>query len=407
MAASRLPRTYWVLWAGMLVNRLGGFVISFLSLYLTQQRGFTPQRAGAIVSLWGAGALVSGPIGGAMADRLGRRATMVLALVLGALAMLHLGAARSPAHIAVAAFLLGMTGDMYRPAVSAAVADLVPPDQRTRAYGYLYWAVNLGFACAAAIAGVLARRSYWLLFAGDAITTLIFAGIVFASVPETRTVRTEHGHFEGLLVPLRDGVFLAFVGLSLLLAIVFFQAFVTLPLDLAAHGISSDQYGGLIAINGVLIVVLQPFALRIVHRFESSQVLAVACLLVGVGYGATQFVHTPAGYAATICIWTLGEIAFSPISPTVIADLSPPALRGTYQGVFQMTWGAAFLVSPLAASSVLQRYGSKALWTCSFLLCVLTAAGNLAVAGARRRRLELLARSGAGDFTASTPGGVA
>src|SRR5207244_3492330 len=162
----------------------------------------------------------------------GRRATMVLALVLGALAMLHLGAARSPAHIAVAAFLLGMTGDMYRPAVSAAVADLVPPDQRTRAYGYLYWAVNLGFACAAAI-------------------------------------------------------------------------------------------------NGVLIVVLQPFALRIVHRFESSQVLAVACLLVGVGYGATQFVHTPAGYAATICIWTLGEIAFSPISPTVIADLSPPALRGT------------------------------------------------------------------------------
>src|SRR5437879_5248083 len=172
MAEPRLPRTYWVLWAGMLVNRLGGFVVAFLALYLTQQRGFTPERAGAIVSLWGAGALVSGLIGGALADRIGRRATMVAALILGALAMLHMGAARSPAHIAVAAFLLGLTGDMYRPAVSAAVADLVPPEQRTRAYGYLYWAVNLGFACAASLAGVLARRSYWLLFAGDAGTTL-------------------------------------------------------------------------------------------------------------------------------------------------------------------------------------------------------------------------------------------
>ena len=132
---------------------------------------------------------------------------------------------------------------------------------------------------------------------------------------------------------------------------------------------------------------------------------AAACLLVGTGYGATQLVHTPIGYAVTICLWTLGEIAFSPVTPTVVADLAPPTLRGTYQGVFQMTWGAAFLISPLAGSFVLQRYGSRVLWTGSFLLCVLTAAGNLAVAGARRRRIDGLRRAAAGDFAPSTPGG--
>ena len=32
---SGFPRTFWLLWAGTIVNRLGGFVIPFLALYLT------------------------------------------------------------------------------------------------------------------------------------------------------------------------------------------------------------------------------------------------------------------------------------------------------------------------------------------------------------------------------------
>ena len=71
-----LPSTFWWLWGGVLVSALATFVFPFLALFLTA-RGFTPARAGLVASLFGAGMLVSGPIAGALADRLGRRPTML------------------------------------------------------------------------------------------------------------------------------------------------------------------------------------------------------------------------------------------------------------------------------------------------------------------------------------------
>src|SRR5438034_666736 len=107
-----LPRTFWILWAGALVNRLGGFVMPLLAIYLTAERGLSVQEVGLVVSLWGAGMLCSGPLGGFLADRAGRRVTLVLALALGAATMVHLAFARAPAHIGAAAFLLGLVGEM-------------------------------------------------------------------------------------------------------------------------------------------------------------------------------------------------------------------------------------------------------------------------------------------------------
>src|SRR5689334_14641072 len=115
-----LPRAYWVLWAGMLVNRLGGLVAPFLALYLTRGRGLSVGTAGLIVALWGGGSMASGPVGGALADRFGRRRTLLGSTILAAAAMLHLGAARGSLHIAIAACLLGFCGDLYRPALQAA-----------------------------------------------------------------------------------------------------------------------------------------------------------------------------------------------------------------------------------------------------------------------------------------------
>ena len=52
----------------MFVNRLASFVAIFLGLYLVRERGFTAAEAGRVVALFGAGVLVAGPLGGALAD---------------------------------------------------------------------------------------------------------------------------------------------------------------------------------------------------------------------------------------------------------------------------------------------------------------------------------------------------
>ena len=392
-SARGFPRAYWFLWLGTLINRVGGLVVPFLAFYLTGERGFSFEEAGVVASLFGLGSLGAGPIGGVLADRFGRRITMVLGLALGALAMLHLGLARSLWHIQLAAFLLGGLGDLYRPAVWAAVSDLVPAKDRTRAFGLLYWAINLGFAAASLLAGALASGGFWILFAGDAITSLAMAVVVYLAVPETRPPRSrvrEASAAADAMAPFRDGVFLSFAGVSFLLAFLFLQHLTALPLDLRAHGFAASTYGALIAINGILIVLLQPFAVRVVQGRRRSRVLSLGAALVGIGFGLTAVARTWPLYALSIALWTLGEILLSPVTPTIVADLAPPELRGTYPGVQQMTWGAAFCLAPAMGSWVLARLGSTALWVGCLVVGLFAAVAHLLIAGARGRRLREL-----------------
>jgi MFS family permease len=387
-----LPRAYWYLWTGALVNRLGGFIVPFLALYLTRERHLSVAEAGGVVSLCGVGSFASAPVGGLLADRIGRRRSLLLSCVLGAASMLHLGVARAPSHIAAAALLVGFCSDLARPSVGAMIADLVPAADRARAYGLLYWAINLGFALAMVIAGAVATRSFTALFVGDAATTLALAAIVRARVPETRPAaggeapraRTDY------TAPYRDGTFLLFVALNFGVAVMFVQSIVALPLYLSARGISTASLGGLMAINGVLIVLLQPLAVGAVERFRRSHVLATGTLLIGAGFGLTALARGAPLYALTIAIWTAGEIVLSPVAPAVVADLAPPPLRGSYQGVYQMAWGASAFVGPVLGSLVLGRAGGEALWLGCLLVGVLTAAGHLASGGAQRRRVEAL-----------------
>lgn len=385
-----LPRGYWYVWTGAFINRVGGFVLTFLAFYLTHERKLSVEQTGMIVSLYGAGGLLAAGAGGFLADRLGRRATMMLSMCLSSAAMLHLAIARSAWHIAVATLILGSAADLYRPAMAAMVADAVPPPDRPRAYGLLYWAANMGFSIAAVIAGLMAKRSFWPLFVGDALTSLVFAAILWLRVPETLPEKELPGDQQlrpGPMLPFQDGLFMAFVCLGFGIASVFHQFLVTLPVDMNIHGISAEQYGSLIALNGLLIVLLQPTATRIVARFPPTHVLAAGALLAGAGFGATQLASSIPAYAATIVVWTLGEIICVPVSPAVVAGLAPKEIRGGYQGVYQMSWGAAGLTAPLIGSAIMGRHGAAALWTGCFAVGLAVALGYFMLARATRRRL--------------------
>jgi len=384
LGARGLPPTYWILWTGALINRLGGFVMPLLALYLTGERGLSVEQAGLVVSVYGAGALLSGPLGGFFADHSGRRRTLVAGLVLGALAMLHLAFARTAVHIGVAAFLLGLLGEIYRPVISAAIADVVPSQDRARAYGILYWAVNLGFAVGSALGGALSQYGWSLLFVGDAATTLAYAVIVWLRIPETRPARQPHGERQPLWAPLADRPFVVFCALIMLVGFLFNQAFVTLPIDVRDHGFSPATYGALIALNGVLIFLLQPLVARALAPYPRHRVLAAAAALVGAGFGMTALVRTLPGYVAAITVWTVGEIVMAGIGPAVAADAAPAARRGAYQGLFHMSFGVAALTAPALGSFVLGRFGPAVLWAACLGTGLLAAAGQLALGTLRR-----------------------
>lgn len=366
-----LPRTFWYLWAGALIDRLGSFVYTFLGLYLTQARHFTVAEAGFVVALYGAGSFASGPVGGYLADHVGRRRTMLTAFALSSAAMLQLGFARATWHIVVSTLMLGFCSNLFRPAQQATVADLVPPGHRTRAYGYLYWAVNLGWSIAAMVAGFMAERSFLWLFIGDALTTLAYGFIVFLRVPETHPERHDaHRARPDLRVPLRDRAFMAFVVGQFLVMLVGAQGYSTLAIDLRARGVHTSTFGWLMAINGIMIVLFQPTAIGIVTRRDRGRVLAVAALLQCLGFGMYAAGHSLPWYIAAVFVWTLAELGYSPLAPAVVSDLAGTKLRGTYQGIYSMAWGASSCLAPALGSVVLGGYGSVALWSSCFGVCL-------------------------------------
>lgn len=398
--AADLPPTYWYLWLGTVVTRLGGFVIPFLTLYLTSQRGISVSEAGLIVSLFGAGSFISQVAGGELADRLGRRPVLLMSLFITPVFMLLLGFARNLAAIAVSTFVLGMFTDLYRPAVSAAIADLVPTANRAKAFGYLYWAINLGAALAPLAAGLIARFNYLLLFIGDAVTTFIYGLIVLRRVPETQPIEAAPGAHVSLSARLRqlgrEPIVLALAGLSFLAAMVYVQSIVTLPLDMSRHGLSPADYGIAIAANAILIVLVTIQASRLVGKWPRFGALALAVLLIGAGFGFNSLASTLPLYLLGVMIWTLGEIINAAVAPTLIADLSPVELRGLYQGVFGAAWGLSFFIGPFLGSWAFDRFTPDGLWLGCAALGAVAALGFLGLSGPGQRRL-------AGSIRGSAP----
>jgi MFS family permease len=275
-----LPRAFWFLWGGTIVNRLGGFVIPFLTLYLTGPRGLPVGQAALMVSLFGAGSFTASLIGGELADRLGRRPVMLTSFFVAPVAMLIAGWSRAVPAIAAATLLLGFFTDLYRPAVNAAVADMVPAQDRPRAYGYIYWAINLGAAAAPILAGWMARTNYLLLFVGDALTTFVFGVIVLLRVPETRPAQLVSGPHVHLGARARallsEPILLVFAGLALVFGTIYMQGHVTLPVDMVANGLTPQQYALAVAFNGALIVVLGSATTPptgLLHAMAASSVL--------------------------------------------------------------------------------------------------------------------------------------
>ncbi len=386
-----LPRTFWYLWTGTLINRLGAFVLVFLAIYLTQERGFSQSRAGLVIGLYGAGGALGTLVGGVLADRWGRRPTLLTAHLGAVVMMVNLGLARDYWQIAAGALALGVFAEGARPAFSAMMIDVVPPGDRLRAFSLTYWAINLGFACSAVLAGLAAQADYLLLFAIDAGTTLVTAVIVFLRVPESRPAKVEHtGAPGGLGTVLRDRVFMVFLLLNLAMAMVIMQHLSTLPIAMATDGLSPATFGTVIAVNGVMIVSGQLFVPKLIDGRPRSRVLALACLIMAIGFGATALADTAWIFAVTVVVWTLGEMLQSPSNSALIAELSPNALRGRYAGLMSLAWAAAAALAPILGGATQEILGDTTLWLGCAAVGGLVAIGQLVSGPSRERRAAAL-----------------
>jgi len=341
-----LPRAAWILFFGTFLNKFGAFVMPFLTLYLTA-RGFSLATTGAAVGMYGAGYLMASLLGGYLTDRFGRRNTIVLSMFSSAGAMLLLSQAHTAPELFALTWLAGLTGELYRPASSALLADLVPAGQRVTAFAAYRMAFNAGWAFGPATAGFLAAHSYFWLFCGDALTSAAFGVVAWTALPHgVRNNNKECGWGEALQSLRRDYAFQQALAAALAIGFVFFQMFSTFGLAVTRVGLSPATYGAILSLNGVIVVLCELPISSITRRFPPRRVMALGYAFAALGFGLNGLARTANEFRVCIALFTIGEMVAMPISSAYIADLCPPGMRGRYMGAFSLTWALSMCMAP-------------------------------------------------------------
>lgn len=367
-----LPKEVWYLCLAILVNRAGTMVLPFLTLYLTVDRKWSAGTAGLALTIYGIASIVVAPLAGRLSDRAGGLLIIKLSLFISGLILFVFPFVTSLYGILSITAVWAFANESFRPPSMALIGRLTGPAQRKMAFALSRLAVNLGMSIGPVIGGFLAMKSFRTLFYVDG-TTAIMAGALIAfmpwriqeaipNVPATDS-QTTTAPAAGYASVLRDRRFVYFLIAMLPIEIVFFQTLAAMPLFVVRDlQISEAAFGMLLAINTVMIIFMEVPLNTSMANWSHRRTISLGALLVGVGFGGLAISGGAGAIAATVVVWTVGEMILLPASSAYVSDIAPPAQAGAYMGLYTMGFSLAFAIGPWLGVEVLERLGPVAVW---------------------------------------------
>jgi MFS family permease len=363
-----LPRRIWIISLGSLILQVGSFLPVFIVLYLTQ-RGHSAGAAGLVLGVSGLGRVLGNVIGGHLTDTIGRRSSILLS-VLATAGLTASVPFIGPLPLIVAVVgLIGLMSQVYRPAMAAVLVDSVDStQQRLAAFGVLRFAQNVGAALGGVVGGVVAAISYRDLFLVEAASLLVFGGIVAVLLRGGHLPRPAAGGDKqpepavGYRELFADRTLVRFLLMTVFAMFVYIQTTVGLPLHIKDAGLSGRDFGLLMGLNGLLVILVELPIVSVVSRYRPEHVLAVGNLLSGVGLALTGLADGLLPLLVTVLIWTAGEMVYSAVAQAHMASLTPPGMVGRYQGLYGAAYAVGTGVGPIIGGLV-YAIGPWVLWT--------------------------------------------
>lgn len=365
----RLPGAVWVLVVARAVNRIGAFTLPFLGVVLTVEFGASLSETGLILALFGAATIPSRLLGGQLADRLGRRRTIVLGLTGCAVAQTWIAVSSQLWSAILATLLLGLVFEIYEPPSQATIADVTEPADRPAAYGLL----SAAMAAAGVLAGLLAAAlSHWdlrWLFVADAATCAACAILVARALPADVRRDSERASVTAVW---RDRRLLLLLAGGTVFATIYMQLVIGIPLTLLEQGLPKSGTGFILAVSAVTLIVAQRL-LRVQH-LDDFRALTIGYVLVAIGLVVSAFAQSLTVFLAATVLWSLGELFLLTRYLTLASGLAPDHARGRYLAVFGLSWGIATAIAPLTVTRLLESFGPEGLWLASAATAVVLAA---------------------------------
>jgi MFS family permease len=378
------PHTFWMLIVAVFIDHVGGALIfPFLSLYITHKFGVGMTQVGQIFAIFAICGVFGNIVGGAMTDKFGRKTMLIFGLVVSALSALFMGIINNFTAFYFLTAIVGLFSNAGGPAQQAMVADLLPEKQRAEGFGVMRVVANLAVVIGPAIGGLLASVNYLYLFILDAVISTITALFVLGVLPETKPKVSEEHEKEafsktlsGYGLVLKDGLFMVYILISMLLTISYMQMNSTLPVFLRdVHNIPPRGFGYLLSLNAAMVVIFQFWITRRLKGYPPMLMMALGTLLVGIGLTIYGFTSLYAVFVLAMVILTIGEMVWAPVGQSLVARFAPEHMRGRYMALFGFTWIIPSAVGPLAAGIIMDNYNPNWVWYACGIISLVAALG--------------------------------
>jgi MFS family permease len=252
-------------------------------------------------------------------------------------------------------------------------------------------AFNLSVTIGPAIGGLLAARSYLLLFLSDAAISLLTVILIALFLPETKPQAhpdapkvTMASSFGGYGKVFRDTAFMLFLGAILLQVFTYMNMNTTLGVYLRnEHGTPESAYGLLLSLNAAMVVFMQFPITRRITKFPPMLMMALGTFLYAVGFGMYGLVSVYTMFVLAMIIITIGEMIVAPVSQALVASFAPEDMRGRYMAVSGFSWGIPYAIGPYLAGTILDGPRPDLLWYAAGFIGILSTLGFLALHRAR------------------------
>ncbi|MGW0844279.1 MFS transporter [Streptomyces sp. NPDC002787] len=369
----------WVLVVGAGAVRAAGFSYPFLA-YRLADLGFSTKGISGVLALYGVGWLAGQILWGRLADVLGRRSTLVSAMLLAAVVLPLLAEVSNPFSVGAAAIVAGVVYDAPRPVVSAVVADEVRDDAtRARVTGWRHFAINVGAAITGATGGLLADSTGLpLLFWINALACALFALVALRTMKADSPRALTSASSSSMRSALRD-VRLGLLWLASLLALTPVAGlFSIMPLLMERNGLPASAYGWTQVASAAAVLILSlPLNNWLARKTRSSSMvglLAASSLVLGAGIGSAGLASSTLQYAAAAAAAVPGEIVAFVAATAIVDRIAPPHARGLYAGIWGSTLASAIICAPALAGWSLTQGGPGLVGLTTFSCGVLGAA---------------------------------
>ena len=376
-----MPRPFLVLLGGVVVNRVATFIVPYLSVLLHRHYGFSDAGTGLVILAYGTGTVISILAGGILTDALGRRRTLLLSLFGGGALAAAVPFMPTRGLFVAALLAYGFVGDLYRPAVSAVLADLLPPERRAAGFAALRTAFNFGWAIGIGLGGLLEPFGPTVMFVGDGITTALFGVVVLVGLPETRGEAPAPGLSPAIIVRslAGDGILRRTLLVSLAWAVLIVSWMTVFPLTVVeAPGGLAWMFGLTMGFNGILCALFQIPVTEAV-RGRRLRVAALGMLLGGASIAGLGFARGLPAWLALMAAYTAGEMLVIPALQAFLLDHAPADRRGTWVALQQSVFSLVFAVAPVALLPMRRAAGDAWYWPGLLLVALPGAALLLAL----------------------------